>query len=136
MKALKVAIVFILVLNGVYSLTQWLGSSSPENERIAEAAAEPDPAASGFDLAALTSLTKEIRSGQELERKLNEKDGINNLDLNDDGKVDYLQVEEFGKPETGKVGYSLYTEPAKGERQEIAEVTVEQNGDQAEIQVV
>lgn len=136
MKALKVAIVFILVLNGIYSLTQWLGSSSEQANPALEAAAEPDPAASGFDLAALTNLTKEIRSGQELERRLNEKDGINNLDLNDDGKADYIQVQEFGKPESGKVGYSLYTEPAQGERQEVAEVTVEQNGEQAEIQVV
>jgi len=141
MKALKIAIVLILLINGFFSLMSWL-SPDPEpvgdyfEPRASQISQPPAQAAEGFDLAALTVLTKEIRSGQELERRLNTKGGINNLDLDDDGKVDYLQVEEFGQPESGKIGYSVFTEPEINQRQEVAEVTVEQNKDNAEIQVI
>ena len=142
MRSLKIAVVFILLVNGVFSLIGWL-SSDPEPGSLGQysqpaitQAPPPPQAAEGFDLKALTVLTKEVRSGQELERRLNEKGSINNLDLDDNGKVDYLQVEEFGQPESGKIGYSVFSEPAKNQRQEIAEVTVEQNKDTAEIQVI
>ena len=137
MKTIKIAIIFILGINGLYSLVNWLGSDSTPNTQLSiqESYQQPAQAADGFDLAALTALSKEIRSGQELERRLNEPKGINNLDLDDNKKVDYLQVEEFGDPNSGKIGYSVFTEPAKNQRQEVAEVLVEQNGDKAEIQV-
>ncbi|MDT8446825.1 MAG: hypothetical protein RRB13_08010 [bacterium] len=137
MKALKVALVFILVVNAGWSLLNWL---SPDPEPMPPLAPPAQtamvPADTGLDLPALVGLTKEIRSGQELERRLNEKDGINNLDLDANQKVDYLQVEEFGQPTEGAIGYSVFTEPAKDQRQEVAEVTVQKNGDRAEIQVI
>lgn len=144
MKALKVAIVMILVFNLIYSVYGWLSSkdekamapNEPDREQLIQTAEEPlSDAADGLELAGLTGLVKEIRSGQELERLLNEKDSINNLDLNGDDQVDYLFVREFGDPQK-KIGYSITAEPEKGEVQEIAEVTVEPNGDRAEIQVV
>ncbi|OGG96184.1 MAG: hypothetical protein A2527_04595 [Candidatus Lambdaproteobacteria bacterium RIFOXYD2_FULL_50_16] len=140
MKALKIALVFILVANLAYSLVGWLSGGYPSDQQQIEQLEQPAPlpaleAAEGFKLEALAGLAKEVRSGQELERRLNEPSSINNLDLNDDEKVDYIQVTEFGNTEN-KLGFSLYTEPAKGERQEIAEATIEKNGDRAEIQVV
>ncbi|MDX2470260.1 MAG: hypothetical protein QNL04_06745 [SAR324 cluster bacterium] len=135
MNALKTIIIAVLVFNGFYSIKSWLSSDSPQGSYQLQSA--PDiQAAEGFDLKALTAVAKEVRGGQELERKLNTEGGINNLDLNGDDKVDYLSVKEFGDPKSGKIGFAITTEPEKGEVQEIAEVTVEENGDRAEIQVV
>lgn len=137
MKAIKIAIVMILVFNGLFSLYGWMTRPDPQPAYQAQMQqeAEPPQAAEGLDLRALTALTKEIRSGQELERRLNEKGGINNLDLNSDGKVDYIFVSEFGEV-ASKIGYSLTVQPQKNESQEVAAITVEKNGDRAEIQVV
>jgi len=127
----------ILILNGSVSLYNWLTAkeATPVYQSQLQQDSSQIPAAEGMDLQALTVLTKEIRSGQELERRLNEKDSINNLDLNGDKKVDYLFVSEFGDVKN-KIGYSLTVKPQKEETQEVAAVTVEKNGDQAEIQVV
>ena len=127
----------ILLLNGSFSLYNWLTEkeTAPGYQTQLQQESVQLPAAEGLDLSALTVLTKEIRSGQELERKLNEKGGINNLDLNSDNKVDYLFVSEFGDVKN-KIGYSLTVQPQKDETQEVAAITVEKNGDRAEIQVV
>lgn len=62
-------------------------------------------AAEGLDLHALMGVVKTATTGEDLERKLNTVGGINNLDLDHDGKVDFLDVTEFG---TGEFrGYSL-----------------------------
>jgi len=125
----------ILVFNGLFSFYNWLTRTDPGYQaQVQQAVAQPQ-AAEGLDLQALTLLSKEIRSGQEFERRVNEKGGINNLDLNSDDKVDYLFVREFGDVK-GKIGYSLTVQPQKDETQEVASVTVEKNGDRAEIQVV
>ena len=129
MDALKIAIVAILVFNLGTSVVRWLSEDSTPESYI------ETPVAEGLELKALTALTKEIRSGQELERRLNEKEGINNLDLNSDDIVDYVTVTEFGAV-NNKIGYSLVVEPAQNEKQEIATITVEKNQNQAEIQVI
>ena len=135
MKALKVAVIMILVLNGGYSLYSWLTKEEPQPNAVLQPVIDQTAAAEGLDLKALITLAKEIRSGQELERRLNEKDGINNLDLNGDEKVDYVFVSEYGDVEK-KIGYSLTVEPVEKQIQEVATVEVELNGDRAELQVV
>jgi hypothetical protein len=91
-------------------------------------------AADGLDLSAIGSLLKKAKDAAELERLLNDpKTGINNLDLNEDGKVDYIKVTEFGEGDTR--GFSLTVEPEKGEVQEVATVTIEKAGDQANVEV-
>ena len=138
MKAIKIALIMILLLNGGFSLYKWLFSeeSKPALQQNIQMLPEPTMAAAdGFDLRSLTSLVKEVRSGQELERRLNEKGGINNIDLDGNGKTDYLFVREFGDVKN-KIGYSMTVEPQKGEVQEVATATVEKNADRAEIQVV
>ena len=99
MNAIKIAVIMILVLNGLFSLFNWMNDDEPApvNQLQVQQEIAPPQAAEGLDLQALTVLTKDIRSGQELERRLNEKGGINNLDLNTDNKVDYLFVREFGE---------------------------------------
>ncbi len=80
-------------------------------------------AAEGLDLKALSEIIKEAESAEELEKKLNQKDGINNLDLNEDSKVDFISVTEYGN-EKDAHGFSLTVETAKGETQEIASIEI------------
>ncbi len=90
-------------------------------------------AADGLDLQAVGELVKVVKNAEELEAKLNEEGGINNLDLNADGKVDFIQVTEYEK---GNVkGFSLVVEPVKGETQEIASIEVEKKGEAADVYV-
>ncbi|NPA25583.1 MAG: hypothetical protein GXO34_07140 [Deltaproteobacteria bacterium] len=91
-------------------------------------------AADGLDLSAIGSLLKKAKDAAELERLLNDPaTGINNLDLNEDGKVDFIKVTEFGEGETR--GFSLTVEPEKGEVQEVATITIEKAGDKANVEV-
>jgi len=90
-------------------------------------------AADGLNLKAVGSLLKTTTTAEELEKKLNEPDGINNLDLDEDGTVDYIKVTEYGN-DTAK-GFSLTVDLAAGETQEIATIDVVKNGNTADVQV-
>ena len=50
-------------------------------------------AADGLDLKAVGVLLKESKDAKELEEKLNKPGGVNNLDLDEDDKVDFIKVE-------------------------------------------
>jgi len=89
-------------------------------------------AADGLDLQAVTALIKKVKTGEELEKRLNEQNGINNLDLNEDGKIDYIKVTEYGG-ENNTYGFSLTTEPVQGETQEIASIEVTKIGEDAQV---
>ena len=90
-------------------------------------------AADGLDLQAVGELVKRAKDAEDLERLLNQKGGVNNLDLNGDGKVDFLRVTEYGDDKTK--GFSLTTEPEKGEVQEIATIEIEKAQDQQKADV-
>lgn len=80
-------------------------------------------AGEGLDLHAVGAIIKEVKSGEELEKRLNDSsNAINNLDLNEDGNVDYINVTEYGKGATR--GFSLTTK-LSGEVQEIATIEIE-----------
>ena len=88
----------------------------------------------GLDLATIGSLLKKAENAEELEKLLNDpKTGINNLDLNEDGKVDYVKVTEYGNDNSK--GFSLTVEPIAGEIQEVATIDIEKSGDKAEVEV-
>ena len=86
-------------------------------------------AADGLDLAAVTSLLKTVKTPEELERRINAgTPRINNLDLNEDDTIDYVKVTEYSD---GNVkGFSLTTELAEGDVQELAtiEISVDSEG--------
>lgn len=89
--------------------------------------------AKGLDLQAVTNLARTSKNPEEFEKKLNDRTtGVNNIDLNDDGKVDYIKVTEFG--EGTERGYSLTTELAPGEEQEIATILFRKSGDRIDAQ--
>lgn len=77
--------------------------------------------AKGFDLAAATALAKKAKDAADFERLLNSpSEAVNNIDLNDDGKVDYIKVTEYGSGNTR--GFSLTDEISPGKIQEIATI--------------
>ncbi len=85
-------------------------------------------AASGLNLVAVGELVKEVKDAEVLERKLNDPaEKINNLDLDENGKVDYIRVTEYGSDNLR--GFSLTTELADGEEQEIATIEIEKAAD-------
>lgn len=90
-------------------------------------------AADGLDLKAVGELVKQVKNAEELETKLNAPEGLNNLDLDADGKVDFIQVTEYQKGEVR--GFSLVVEPVEGETQEIATIEVEKKNEAAEVYV-
>jgi len=92
------------------------------------------PASEGLDLRAVGALLKKAKDAETLEKLLNDpKEGVNNLDLNGDGQVDYIKVTEYGN---GNIrGFALSTEPARGEEQEIATIEVEKSGDKANVEI-
>ncbi len=88
----------------------------------------------GLNLVAVGELLRQAKDGAEFERLLNSpNNGVNNLDLNEDGQVDYISVTEYG--DSRVKGFSLTTEPAPGETQEVATIEVEKAGDQANVQI-
>ena len=93
-------------------------------------------AGEGLNLQAVTELVSTVRSAEEFERELNSASRkINNLDLNEDGKVDYIKVTEIKKDKMR--GYSLTVDVENDgsvEEQEIATIQLEGSGDRCGVQ--
>lgn len=88
----------------------------------------------GLDLDAVTLLAKKAKDAEDFERLLNSQaEGVNNIDLNKDSKVDYIKVTEYGSDPQQK-GFSLTTELAPGEIQEVATIEFKREGDTAAVQ--
>ena len=87
----------------------------------------------GLNLDATTELAKKSKDAADFERLLNsQSEAVNNIDLNDDGKVDYIKVTEYGSGE--KRGFSLTDEISPGKIQEIATIDIERGVDKATVQ--
>ncbi|MCU0748979.1 MAG: hypothetical protein MUF13_05460 [Akkermansiaceae bacterium] len=87
----------------------------------------------GLDLDAVTVLAKKSKDAADFERLLNSKaEAVNNIDLNEDGKVDYINVTEYGSG--SRRGFSLTTEISPGKVQEIATIDFQKNGESGVIQ--
>jgi len=89
--------------------------------------------AEGLDLKAVTELAKKCKDASDFEARLNaQSEAVNNLDLNEDGKVDYINVTEYG---SGNLrGFSLTTELSPGKAQEIATIEFEKDEQAAKVQ--
>jgi hypothetical protein len=75
-----------------------------------------------FDLQRVGDLLERSSGPEEFERYLNRPGGINNLDLNGDGYVDYVSVREFGDEDPYERGLSLYSQYGPDLIQEIATI--------------
>ncbi|MFT5906658.1 MAG: hypothetical protein ACI9E1_002270 [Cryomorphaceae bacterium] len=92
-------------------------------------------AADNLDLKAVTALATEVETAEELEKKLNDPaTKINNLDLDEDDKVDYIKVTEIAGEQKG---FSLTVEvPSETgvEEQEIATIQFDLTKDKQRVQ--
>ena len=75
-----------------------------------------------FDLSRIGPLLERSDNVEEFEGYLNEPNGINNIDFNGDGYVDYLSVREFGDDYDDQHGLSLYCNYGDDLIQDIATV--------------
>ncbi len=84
---------------------------------------DPDPA-QGLDLSAVAELFKDSENLEKFEQSLNSSDnGINNLDLNNDEKVDFIRVAEQSKDDTRLI--VLQTPLDENDFQDVATIAVE-----------
>lgn len=125
---------FFLVIMGVVVLIMAISLINANRSQTAVNVAVVSDAAEGLDLKTLTEVVKTANSAEDLEKRLNEPGGINNLDLNEDGKVDFISVTEYGNKKDA-YGFSLTVQPDEGETQEIASIEIAQEGDNADIEV-
>lgn len=86
-----------------------------------------------LDLQALGELVKNSTSAQDIEDKLNNTGSINNLDLNNDGNVDYIKVTEYG--DGNQKGFSFTVDLPNNESQEIATIEVQRGGGGAQMNI-
>jgi hypothetical protein len=85
-----------------------------------------------FSLEGALALFKKSRTLEEFERALNEENNnVNNLDLNNDGKIDYINVDDIKQNDTHVIVLSTYLNET--ERQDIATITVEKTGNEAAV---
>lgn len=85
-----------------------------------------------LDLQSLGELVKQSNSAQEIEQKLNSNGSINNLDLNGDGEVDYIKVNESN--DTNGKGFIFLVDTPQGSEQ-VATITLSQNGDMGSVNI-
>lgn len=96
----------------------------------------PDSAAaSGLDLYAVAELFKDSENLEKFEQSLNDpKNGINNLDLNENGEVDFIRVTEKMSGDTHLI--ILQTPLGENEFQDVATIAVErESGDKYNLQI-
>jgi hypothetical protein len=85
-------------------------------------------AAEGLDLKAVSELFKDSENLEKFEKALNDPEvGINNLDLDENGEVDFIRVVEEVADETHVI--ILQVPLAENEFQDVATIEVEKTGD-------
>ena len=91
-------------------------------------------AAEGLDLTAVGELFRKCANSEKFEKELNDQDnGINNLDLNEDGEVDYLRVVEQSSNQTRIV--ILQVPLGEKDFQDVATLEVEKQGSNYNVQI-
>ncbi|HEX8735519.1 MAG TPA: hypothetical protein VF721_09365 [Pyrinomonadaceae bacterium] len=97
----------------------------PRAEAISEANVRY--ARENLDLRAVGALLERADNAEEFEYLLNTED-VNNLDLNGDGDVDYISVDEFGDRDPDERGLSLFSRFGPDLIQEIATIIFDRDG--------
>ena len=97
-------------------------------------------ASEGLNLQAVGELLKKVKDAEGFEELLNsQEEGINNLDLDEDGNVDFIKVTELGDGsqyrEGQPSGFSLTVDMGDGQVQEIASIDMERTSDNVSVQI-
>lgn len=112
----------ILALIGLASCSN--GNSNSGSNYNVTVVPESSNVSDGLNLQAVGELVKKAKNAEELERLINQPNGINNLDLDHDGTVNYINVAEFQKNDSTK-GFTLSTKSTTGSETELATILVE-----------
>jgi len=83
--------------------------------------------AEDFDLATITSLVRDnkVAGGEELEKLVNGDNGINNVDLDGDGQIDYIRVVESRPGDS--IVLDFVAAPANGEEATVSSLRFSHN---------
>jgi len=121
MKPKHGTLVALLVMLGLFA-----ASSFSQNVTVV---APTSAAAEGLNLQAVAELFKEAKDLESFEKQLNDPDiGINNLDLDDNGEVDFIRVVEETSDDVHVI---ILQVPLGGnDFQDVATIEVEKNSDQ------
>lgn len=89
-----------------------------------------------FSLEAALEVFKNSANIEEFEKYINEENqNVNNLDLNNDGEMDYISVESMKDIDSHSI--VLFTYVADNERQDIAVIEIEKSGkEEAVLQII
>ena len=106
-------------------LAACVGLVSAQETAVVTPASE---AAEGLDLQAVGELFKDAENLEEFEKALNDPEtGVNNMDLDDNGEVDYIRVVEEVYDDTHII--ILQVGLGEDEYQDVATIEVEKSGD-------
>ena len=87
----------------------------------------PEHTGDNFSLEGALALFKKSTSLEEFEKLLNEKDNhVNNLDLNNDGEIDYVVVNDNEDGDAHAIVLSVYL--SENEKQDVAVIGIEKTG--------
>lgn len=82
-----------------------------------------------LDLNGVLELFKESENVEDFEKKLNTEDnGVNNLDLNEDGEVDYIRVIDHANGDAHALALQVPVD--ESESQDVAVIEIEQSDDE------
>lgn len=94
--------------------------------------AKPEFIGEDFSLEGALAMFKKSNSLEEFEKHLNtEENNVNNLDLNDDGTIDYITVDDIVEKDTHIIVLSTYLSGT--EKQDIATIGIEKTGAESAI---
>lgn len=121
---------------GILLIALFIASGNLYAEDVTTVEAKGDDISDNLDLQAVASVFGEAKDLEEFEAKLNDPETrISNLDLNEDGKVDYLRVVETSKDNTRLV--TIQAVIGKDQYQDVATIDVEKDSEgQLQVQVV
>ncbi|BBM89929.1 hypothetical protein COTS27_01646 [Spirochaetota bacterium] len=117
---------FMWVSSVILSPPRASADSSNTSDSATSIAVIGEEAAAGLDLEVLPGLVQASTSAETLETALNAENGPNNLDLNDDGIIDFIKVTEFSNEVSNQTryGFSLTVDVTASEEQEIAVIEI------------
>ena len=128
---IKLLLLLQLLLTALSMFLQTSNVFAQDNVTIV---APTSAAADGLDLQAVSELFAESKNLEAFEKALNDPDeGLNNLDLDGNGEVDYIRIVE----EVDNDAHLIILQAAigKDEFQDVATIEVEKNGDTYNMQV-
>lgn len=118
----KAHLIVLTLLLGTFSYAQETDSTGLEGDNL--------------DLNGVLELFKESKDVEDFEKKLNtESNGVNNLDLNEDGEVDYIRVVDH--VDSNAHSLALQVPVTESESQDVAVIEMEEvEEDKVNLQVI